>query len=174
MEAAVPRARRPAETALYTLLDSLYETVKGAWEDLFPYAASVREIDGKEVRIISIQAAKRIPQIPNVPTTGEQGFPEMDRSESAVIVSVLKGTSNAVIRRIDDALKETTQDPTVVKRLDDADLQPGFVGTAETSTRVRADVARTLRTIREAKPDVAKVGGPRNPVRTRREPAGRR
>lgn len=174
MEAAADRARRPTETAPYPLLDSLYGTVEGAWEDLFPSAASVREIDGKEVRIIPIQAAKRIPQIPNVPTTGEQGFPEMDRNESPVIVSVRKGASPAVIRRIEDAPKETTQDPTVVKRLDDADLQPGFVGTAETSTRVRADVARTLRPIREAKPDVAKVGGPRRPVRTRREPAGRR
>ncbi len=35
MEAAAYRPRRPAETPLYALLDSLYETVKGAWEDLF-------------------------------------------------------------------------------------------------------------------------------------------
>lgn len=35
MEAAAYRARRPAETPLYALLASLYETVKGAWEDLF-------------------------------------------------------------------------------------------------------------------------------------------
>ncbi len=35
MEAAAYRARRPAETPLYVLIESLYETVKGAWEDLF-------------------------------------------------------------------------------------------------------------------------------------------
>jgi len=35
VEAAAYRARRPAETPLYALLESLYETVKGAWEDLF-------------------------------------------------------------------------------------------------------------------------------------------
>ena len=35
MEATAYRARRPTETPLYALLDSLYETVKGAWEDLF-------------------------------------------------------------------------------------------------------------------------------------------
>ena len=35
MEATAYRARRPTETPLYSLLDSLYETVKGAWEDLF-------------------------------------------------------------------------------------------------------------------------------------------
>ena len=29
------RSRRPAETPLYALLESLFETVKGAWEDLF-------------------------------------------------------------------------------------------------------------------------------------------
>jgi hypothetical protein len=35
VEAASYRARRPAETPLFVLLDCLHETVKGAWEDLF-------------------------------------------------------------------------------------------------------------------------------------------
>ncbi len=35
MEAAAYRARRPAETPLYVLIESLYESAKGAWEDLF-------------------------------------------------------------------------------------------------------------------------------------------
>ncbi len=35
MEAAAYRARRPVETPLYVLIESLYESVKGAWEDLF-------------------------------------------------------------------------------------------------------------------------------------------
>jgi hypothetical protein len=35
VEAAAYRPRRPAETPLYALFESLYETVKGAWEDLF-------------------------------------------------------------------------------------------------------------------------------------------
>jgi len=122
---------------------------------VLPYAASVKELDGREVRILTIQAAKRIPQIPHVPTTGEQGYPELDQNESPVIISVLKGTSPAVVQRLEEALRETMQDPTLVKRLDDADLQPGFIGTAETTARVRADVARTIRTIREAKLDVA-------------------
>jgi hypothetical protein len=35
VEAAAYRARRPADTPLYALLESLYEGVKAAWEDLF-------------------------------------------------------------------------------------------------------------------------------------------
>ena len=35
MDPCVYRPRRPAETPLYGLLGSLFETVKGAWEDLF-------------------------------------------------------------------------------------------------------------------------------------------
>ena len=35
MEAAAYRARRPAETPLYALLESLVKTVKGTREDLF-------------------------------------------------------------------------------------------------------------------------------------------
>ena len=35
MEAALYRARRPAETPLHSLIEALYDKVKGAWEDLF-------------------------------------------------------------------------------------------------------------------------------------------
>ncbi len=35
MDPCVYRPRRPAQTPLYQLLESLFETVKGAWEDLF-------------------------------------------------------------------------------------------------------------------------------------------
>jgi tripartite-type tricarboxylate transporter receptor subunit TctC len=122
---------------------------------VLPYAAIVKELDGKEVRIISLQAPKRIAQIPHVPTTGEQGYPELDQNESPVIFSVLKGTRPDVVRKIEAALKEVSQDATVMKRLDDADLQPGFVGTAETAARTRADVARISQVIRDAKLEVA-------------------
>ena len=122
---------------------------------VLPYAASVKELDGKEIRIISVQAPKRIAQIPHVQTTGEQGYPEMDQNESPVIFTVLKGTRPDVVRKLEAALKESMQDPTVIKRLDDADLQPGFIGTEETTARVHADVAKTINVIRGAKLDVA-------------------
>ncbi len=35
VEAAIYRGRRPAQTPLYRLIESLYEKVKGSWEDLF-------------------------------------------------------------------------------------------------------------------------------------------
>jgi Transposase zinc-binding domain len=35
VDPSVYRSRWPAETPLYALLESLFETVKGAWEDLF-------------------------------------------------------------------------------------------------------------------------------------------
>lgn len=122
---------------------------------VLPYAASVKDLDGKEIRIISVQAPKRMPQIPHVQTTGEQGYPEMDQNESPVIFTVLKGTRPDVVRKIEAALKETMQDPTVIKRLDEADLQPGFAGTAETAPRVSSDVAKTIQIIRDAKLNVA-------------------
>ena len=122
---------------------------------VLPYAASVKDLDGKEVRIISVQATKRMPQVPNVATTGEQGYPEMDYNESPVIFTALKGTRPDVIRKLELALRETMQDPVVIKRLDDAELQPGFVGTAETTARINADVEKIINIIRDAKLDVA-------------------
>ncbi len=118
---------------------------------VLPYAPNVTELDGKELRIISIQAPKRIAKIPNVPTTGEQGYPELDQNESPVIFSVLKGTPPDIVRKLETAIKTAIQDPVVFKRLDDADLAPGFTGTADIAPRVRTDVARTMQTVRDAK-----------------------
>ena len=122
---------------------------------VLPYAPNVTELDGKELRIISIQAPKRIPKIPNVQTTGEQGYPELDQNESPVIFSVLKGTPPEVVRKLEAAIKMAIQDPVVFKRLDDADLAPGFTGTAEIGPRVRADVTRTMQIVRDARLQVA-------------------
>ena len=122
---------------------------------VLPYAPNVTELDGKELRIISIQAPKRIAKIPNVQTTGEQGYPELDQNESPVIFSVLKGTPPEVVRKLEAAIKMAIQDPVVFKRLDDADLAPGFTGTAEIGPRVRADVTRTMQIVRDARLQVA-------------------
>ena len=155
---AQQKAKHPDQRFEFTMVP--YNGLVPAMTDLrrgdvdacvLPYAPNVTELDGKELKIISIQAPKRIAKIPNVPTTGEQGYPDMDLNESPVIFSVLKGTPPDIVRKLEAAIKAAIQDPVVFKRLDDADLAPGFTGTAEIGPRVRADVARTMQTVRDAK-----------------------
>ena len=61
MEAAAYRARRPAETPLYALLESLHETVKGAWEDLFERRYGFRRglLDGVVARYLDCDIFER-------------------------------------------------------------------------------------------------------------------
>jgi tripartite-type tricarboxylate transporter receptor subunit TctC len=115
-----------------------------------PYAGVVKNLDGKDIRIIAVQTAKRLPQMPDVQTTGEQGFAEMDENESPVVVMALKGTPAPMLRKLESTIRESLSDPDVHRRLDEAELQPGFVGRADTSARLAADVARYTRIIREA------------------------
>lgn len=115
-----------------------------------PYAAVVKNLDGKDIRIIAVQTAKRLPQMPDVQTTGEQGFAEMDENESPVVVMALKGTPAPMLRKLESTIRESLNDPDVHRRLDEAELQPGFVGRTATSERLTADVARYSRIIRDA------------------------
>ena len=49
---------------------------------MLPYTALVKNLNGKELRVLAVQSKGRLPWLPDVPTTGQQGYPEMDGNDS--------------------------------------------------------------------------------------------
>lgn len=115
-----------------------------------PYSAMVRNLDGSEIRILAVQSKTRIPTMPKVPTTGEQGYPGMDGNEALVNLTAPKGTPPEVIAKLEEALKATMNDPATRKRLEELDVQPTFVGAKDTEKWLAEDVQRFSDIIREA------------------------
>ncbi len=69
-------------------------------------------IKSGQLRALAVTPAKRIPQLPDVPTLAEAGFPELT-SFDWVGLSARAGTSPDVIRRINAAANMALKDPNV-------------------------------------------------------------
>lgn len=62
-----------------------------------------------KLRALAVAAAQRSPQLPNVPTLGEAGYPELDfRIWMALLAPA--GTPDAVLRRIESGIAEIMRD----------------------------------------------------------------
>lgn len=115
-----------------------------------PYSALVKNLHGKEIRVLAVQKPKRLASLPNVATTGEQGFAGMDGNDQFVNLSAPKGTPAAVVSKLESAVRTAMQDPAIIERLEKIDVQPTFVGAAETTQWLQGDVAKYAAIIREA------------------------
>ncbi|MEO6270418.1 MAG: tripartite tricarboxylate transporter substrate binding protein, partial [Lautropia sp.] len=65
-----------------------------------PYSALVKNLDGKDIRVLAVQRSKRLNSLPQVPTTGEQGYPGMDGNDALVNLAAPKGTPTAVLEKL--------------------------------------------------------------------------
>jgi tripartite-type tricarboxylate transporter receptor subunit TctC len=91
----------------------------GSWTTVSSYHAS------GTVRVLAVSSEKRLPQLPDVPTTGEAGFP-------TVLVFNwigLSGPANmppAVVAKWETALKAMSEDPAVLQKLANIGVVPFY------------------------------------------------
>lgn len=117
---------------------------------MLPYTALVKNLNGKDLRVLAVQSKARLPWLPDVPTTGQQGYPEMDGNDSFINVAAPKGTPDAVIAKLETALQKTMQDATVRKKLDDLEVQSLFMSSRETQKWLEDEVRKFSTIIRDA------------------------
>jgi tripartite-type tricarboxylate transporter receptor subunit TctC len=117
---------------------------------VLPYSALVRQMDGAGLHVIAVQRAKRLPALPNAPTTGEEGYPELDGNDQLVTISAPKGTPAPVLRKLEDAFRAAMGDPAVMKSLEALDVQPRFVGSEEARQWLESDVKKLSAVIHAA------------------------
>jgi len=92
-------------------------------------ASGLPVIQSGKVRALAIGTAKRVPNLPNVPTLAEQGLKD---SEVYAFQGILgpKGMPPAVVQRINGDLQKALKDPDVVKRMADFGME-ALPGTPE-------------------------------------------
>ena len=78
----------------------------------------VGQVKGGKVRAIAVMAPARSPALPDVPTTVELGAPKLQSSTWFALLAP-KGTSAAIVARVNAELNELLKDPAVRKRLSD-------------------------------------------------------
>ncbi len=73
------------------------------------------------VKGIAVMAAKRVPIIPDLATTGEQGLPGVEASVWNAFF-LPKGTPDPIVRKLNKAMNQMIEDPAIRKKLEDLGL----------------------------------------------------
>jgi tripartite-type tricarboxylate transporter receptor subunit TctC len=69
------------------------------------------------VKGIAVLSSKRVPIIPDLPTSGEQGLPGVEATVWNAFF-VPKGTPDPIVRKLNQAMRDTLDDPVIRKRLE--------------------------------------------------------
>jgi tripartite-type tricarboxylate transporter receptor subunit TctC len=74
------------------------------------------------VKGIAVMAAQRVPILPDLPTTGEQGLPGIEASVWNAFF-LPKGAPDAIVRKLNTVMSETLDDPAIRGRLSELGLE---------------------------------------------------
>jgi tripartite-type tricarboxylate transporter receptor subunit TctC len=101
----------------------------------------ISNVRAGKLRILAVMSKQRLPEIPDVPTTAEAGFPQFTGGNWWVLAAP-HGTPQPIIDRLYNEFRVVAANPDVKKRV--ADLGHVAIGQspAETAAFVRAEYAR--------------------------------
>jgi tripartite-type tricarboxylate transporter receptor subunit TctC len=105
------------------------------------YAGFQTFVDNKQLKILGVSAKQRLAQLPDIPTLGEVGFPDVDL-ESWFGLAAPARTPDAVIQELNALFVKAAQSPDVKGKLDAMGI-PVFTGTpAALAALIKTDIAR--------------------------------
>jgi tripartite-type tricarboxylate transporter receptor subunit TctC len=107
-------------------------------------------VQAGRVRALAVAAKSRHPLLPDVPTTGEAGFPNFEL-EAWVALFAPAGTPRDVIAKLTAAVQEAVNSPAVMERARTTGMAIRFMPPAELDATVKADLQYWSKVIRDAK-----------------------
>ncbi|HYL88015.1 MAG TPA: tripartite tricarboxylate transporter substrate binding protein [Burkholderiales bacterium] len=105
-------------------------------------------IKSGKFRALAVSSAKRLSQLPDVPTLDELGYKGME-DYTWVGVFAPAGTPRDIVQRLNDAILKSVHEPDLRQRLDALAFDPTAAPLAQTADYVRAEVAKWARVVRE-------------------------
>jgi tripartite-type tricarboxylate transporter receptor subunit TctC len=91
-----------------------------------------------KVRALAVTADKRVPELPDVPTVGELGMPDLEAYASFVLYGP-PGMPKPLVEKIAAKINEAYREPLSVERLRNGGLYPAPMTTAETLKVIAED-----------------------------------
>jgi len=105
-------------------------------------------IKSGKFRALAVSSAKRLAQMPEVPTLTELGYPGME-DYTWVGLFAPAGTPRDIAQKLNDAVLKALQMPDLRQRLDTLAFEPTAQPLGETAEHVRAEVEKWARVVRE-------------------------
>ena len=136
----------PYKGTVPAITDVLSRQVTMAFSDL---VATRPHIEAGTLRALAISGQKRWPAFPNVALFSEQGYPALDRFTGWWGVFAPAGTPSAIVDQVSAVFNEALLDPSLRKRILDANAEPTGTTPAEFGDIVRTDLARWSALLKE-------------------------
>ena len=111
-------------------------------------SSAIGQIKGGKLRALAVTSARRSPELPDVPTLAEAGFPGMEMTTWYGVFAPA-ATPKEVVARLHDEIMATLKNPDVQKRISGLAGEPGTMTIAEFAALNRADYERYGKLIRE-------------------------
>ncbi|HEY7299816.1 MAG TPA: tripartite tricarboxylate transporter substrate-binding protein [Xanthobacteraceae bacterium] len=100
---------------------------------------TVPMVKGGKVRALAVTGAERSPELPDVPSMAEAGYPEVNtKLWSGFFVAA--GTPPAIATKLETALRAAIRDPQVSARLRGMAVNPGATSSKEFRAMIDADI----------------------------------
>jgi tripartite-type tricarboxylate transporter receptor subunit TctC len=94
-----------------------------------------------KLRVLAVMARERMPELPDVPTTVEAGFPQLVGGNWWVL-SAPRGTNPRIAERLAADFRKVLSDPAVRKRIGELGHVPIGLAPAETAAFLKSESAR--------------------------------
>jgi tripartite-type tricarboxylate transporter receptor subunit TctC len=105
-------------------------------------------IKSGKFRALAVSSAKRLPQLPEVPTLNELGYPGME-DYTWVGLFAPAGTPRDIAQKLNDAVLKALEAPDLRQRLDALAFEPTAAPLRETAEHVRLEVEKWARVVKE-------------------------
>ena len=124
-------------------VDALAEVMAGRIDFYFlPLAAAIGHIKSGNVTPLAVSSDKRAPQLPDVPTTAEIGYPAAAYAFWNGLFVPVK-TPPDIVAKLHQETQKAIADPTVKERLDKVGVQPMVMSQPDFQKYFEADVKAT-------------------------------
>ena len=124
-------------------VEALAEVMAGRIDFYFlPLAAAIAQIKGGSVTALAVSSGKRVPQLPDIPTTAEIGYPAAAYEFWNGLFVPVK-TPPDVVARLYQETQKAIADPIVKERLDKVGVAPLVMSQPEFQKYFEADVKGT-------------------------------
>lgn len=104
-------------------------------------ASALPHIKGGKIKAIAMTTLQRVPQLPDVPTVAESGYPGFDGNGWAGLV-VPAATPKDIVERIGTEVRKVMSDPAMQARVIERGAIPDPRGAAEWAEFVKAEIAK--------------------------------
>jgi tripartite-type tricarboxylate transporter receptor subunit TctC len=110
---------------------------------------AIPQIKGGKVKALAVTGSKRSPELPDVPSMAEAGFPEVNTQLwSGFFVSA--STPAPIVAKLEATLRKAIADPEVSAKLKGMAVNPGGTSSDEFRKMIDADIENYVQVIKAA------------------------